>query len=243
MLKKIFFLLYTPLFLYAQGLVTDRPDFTESASIVPQKSFQLESGFAFAKTADVYENSLPNLLIRYGLHDHVEFRFGGTGWSRLKVNNSSNTYLNDLLVQAKLLLTKETAPTDIAVILTSTLPVGDLEVSSIDAEYGFILAGQFDVTSTLGFGFNIGAINGQVENERYITTILSASFAKALTEKHSSYFEIYGEAPENETWAPVFDFGLTTLVNSKSQFDCYFGLGLNKVAPDFIIGVGFSQLF
>ena len=243
MLTKLIFLALLPVLVYSQGFITDRPDFTESASIVPQKSFQLESGFEFVKTGDLTENSLPNVLVRYGVHDHVEFRFGGTGWSRLKINNATNTYRNDLLAEAKLLLTKETAPADVAVILASTLPVGDNEISSGDAEYGFKLVGQFDVTSTLAFGFNIGAMNGQVENERYITTILSAVFGKGLTDKLGAFFGLYGEAPEQKTWSPVFDTGLTYLVGNNSQLDCYLGLGLNKVAPDVIIGVGFSQLF
>lgn len=243
MLNKIVSLIFFPVILYSQGLITDRPDYTESAKIVPKKSFQLESGFEFTKSGDLTENSLPNLLIRYGLHNRVEFRFGGTGWSQLKINNSTNNYRNDLLVQAKILLTKETAPSDVAVILTTTLPVGEHEVASGDAEYGFILAGQFDVTSTLGFGFNIGAKNGQVGTERYITTLLSASFGKSLTEKLGTFFEVYAEAPEQKTWSPVFDTGLTYLAKNKSQFDCYLGLGLNNEAPDVIIGVGYSQLF
>jgi hypothetical protein len=243
MLKHILLLFLLPVFLFAQDLITDRPDYTESAAIVPLKTFQLESGFQYSKAGDLTENSLPNLLIRYGLTKHFELRFGGAGWSRFNNDGTSNTYRNDALVETKILLTKESAPADVAVILASTIPVGDDEVSAGDAQYGFKLAGGWDVTPTLGFGFNIGAILAQQGNERPVVTILSAAFGKSLTDQVGAFFEFYAQAPEDATWSPVFDTGLTFLVAPKTQFDAYLGLGLNGTAPDVIIGVGFSQLF
>ena len=243
MLKYILFFILLPIVLSAQGLITDRPDFTESAAIVPLKTFQFESGFEFSKFGDLTENSLPNLLIRYGLTKNFELRFGGTGWSRLSANNTSNTYRNDALIETKILLTKDSAPADVALILGSTIPVGENEVTAGDAQYGFKLAGAWDVTPTLGFGFNIGAFLAQEGNERPVVTILSASFSKSLADNVGAFFELYADAPENATWSPVFDTGLTFLVAPKTQLDAYLGLGLNSVAPDIIVGVGFSQLF
>ncbi|MGD9995159.1 MAG: hypothetical protein AB7S69_17805 [Salinivirgaceae bacterium] len=62
--------------LNAQSIVTDRPDQTESSVIVPQKSFQIESGVLFEN----YESNsfkravLPTALVRYGVNQYFELR-------------------------------------------------------------------------------------------------------------------------------------------------------------------------
>lgn len=243
MLKHILLFLLLPVLLFSQEFTVDRPGFGTGAGLVAKKSFQIESGFELTKAGDLTENTLPNLLVRYGLARNFEIRLGGTGWTRSNVNSTSNTYRNDALVEAKIKLTRESAPADVAVILGSTIPIGDNEIASSDVEYGFRLVGAWDVTQTIGFGFNIGAYLAESGNERPVNTILSMAFDKGLSDKTGVFFELYGEAPEHETWSPIFDMGLTYLVSPNTQLDAYIGLGLNSTAPDAVVGVGFSHLF
>ena len=244
MLKHLCFILLLPVFLFSQEFTADRPGFATGATLVAKSSFQFESGFEFSKSGDLKASSLPNLLLRYGLSDVFEVRLGGTGWTRLSANgNNNNTYMNDALVESKIRLTKDSAPADIALVLGSTIPIGDNEIASSDVEYGFRLVGAWDVTQTIGFGFNVGAYLAESANERPVITILSMAFDKNLSEKTGIFFELYGEAPEHNTWSPIFDTGLAYIVGSKTQLDCVFGLGLNSTAPDAVVGFGFSHLF
>lgn len=61
--------------IYAQEIVADRPDQTESSTTVPIKSFQMEFGFG----SENYNNEtfllIPSALFRYGLSNNVELRF------------------------------------------------------------------------------------------------------------------------------------------------------------------------
>jgi len=59
-----------------QDLVTDRPDFTESATAVPKDSWQLEFGYTFEKDNGLINHSLGELLIRFSPMEKLELRLG-----------------------------------------------------------------------------------------------------------------------------------------------------------------------
>ncbi|GIW95826.1 MAG: hypothetical protein KatS3mg110_3867 [Pirellulaceae bacterium] len=76
----------------AQGepIATDRPDFTEASSTVPRGRVQFETGYTF--TYDVEDgvihraHTAPELLVRYGFSDDIEFRLA---WTYLWQNTKS----------------------------------------------------------------------------------------------------------------------------------------------------------
>ena len=64
----------------APELITDRPDQTESSSVVPLKSLQIETGFVLEndETDNTRQKSFAynTTLLRYGLFDNMELRLG-----------------------------------------------------------------------------------------------------------------------------------------------------------------------
>ncbi|HEY7600208.1 MAG TPA: hypothetical protein VH741_09800, partial [Candidatus Limnocylindrales bacterium] len=79
----------------AQGvpdLVTDRPDQTESAEVVPVGTLQVELGALFTRDEtggeriDVLEG--PGSLVRWGLSPRFELRFGWPGWIESEVESA-----------------------------------------------------------------------------------------------------------------------------------------------------------
>ena len=70
-------------------LQADRPDQTESASIVPHDRFQFESGFAFEQSnSTVSSIAHPSVLFKYGIRDVVELRLVLKLTSLKESNNS-----------------------------------------------------------------------------------------------------------------------------------------------------------
>lgn len=61
---------------YAEPIVTDRPDFTESAVTVPLKSLQLEMGLTHEWAGDDRTLGFPEALLRYGIAPSWEARLG-----------------------------------------------------------------------------------------------------------------------------------------------------------------------
>ena len=56
-------------------LITDRPDFTESAFVVGRGTVQLEGGGTYVDFGDESVTTLPELLVRWGITRTVELRF------------------------------------------------------------------------------------------------------------------------------------------------------------------------
>ena len=60
-------------------MVTDRPDQTESAAVVPRGLLQVETGYLFARDGDVDGYAVPGTLFRIGLGGRLELRIGHVG--------------------------------------------------------------------------------------------------------------------------------------------------------------------
>ena len=60
-------------------MVTDRPDQTESAAVVPRGLLQVETGYLFARDGDVDGYAGPGTLFRIGLGGRLELRIGHVG--------------------------------------------------------------------------------------------------------------------------------------------------------------------
>lgn len=248
MTKKIFvffILLFSATFhiLLAQELITDRPDYTESAVTVPARSVQIETGLEYVSDKNNISTSFPNSLFRIGLHSSVELRIGFTGWTWAKLSDERNLYFNDLVVESKIQIADKKAEIPLAIILATTIPVGDNAVSSGGSDYGIKIAGSYDFSENTGVGINAGAYSLFDGMNRQLMAVASISYGLSLSDNFAAFFETFAEVPQNESWSPVFDSGLTFSLSDLSQLDLYAGVGLNRIAPDFIIGTGYSVRF
>ncbi|KAA3620075.1 MAG: transporter [Calditrichaeota bacterium] len=241
LISIILFLLTLPN-LFAQGMITDRPDFTESAVAISAKSIQIESGVLFSNSDPVSEFTYPTALARVGLGHNMEVRIGFNGWSKISLNDASETYLNDLLLEAKYQLMADDADIPAAILLVANLPTGDDEVSVEAAEIGLKLATGFDINNNLSLGINLGAISVEIASEREISSLASFSLGIGVHDKLGVFIETYAEMPQNASWQPVLDGGFTWLLSPAVQLDFYVGKGLNDHAADFLIGGGASFL-
>src|SRR4051812_35729853 len=89
------------------AIETDRPDQTETPSIVPKGTFQMENGFSFEKTDRNSETLLlPSSLIKYGLNDRFEFRLI-TEFNSEKTNDTKISGINPILVGFKVAIVEE----------------------------------------------------------------------------------------------------------------------------------------
>ncbi len=241
-LALLFFLISTHN-LFSQELITDRPDFTESANAVPWRTVQVETGIEYGTFNSTSTLSYPIVLTRFGLGKQLEVRFGFSGWHQVSVNNQSETFLNDVLIESKYQLTAETANIPMAILLVSTLPTGDEEVSAGDAEIGLKYACSYDINESLSVGANIGAITALRDSDNEMVSLASIAMGMGITKKTSAFLEVFAEIPEQTAWEPVVDGGLTYLITPLAQADVYVGKGLNKHADNWIVGLGFSFQF
>lgn len=229
--------------LYAQELVTDRPDYTESAQTVLPDMVQLEMGVGYAEMGDVSVTAYPNLLARIGIVKNLEIRLGLPGWVTPKVGDNSETYMNDVLFEAKYKISKKRASIPMALLFVMTLPTGDDEVSSGSPNIGMKFATSLDLNDQFSVGANVGAVSVEVNDQREILVLGSVSLGVGLTDKFGAFLEVFEEAPASTPWQPILDGGFTFLITPTNQLDFYVGTGLNDYGPDLMLGAGFSTRF
>jgi hypothetical protein len=162
-----------PNYIFAQNseLVTDRPDITESAVVVPAGSFQFEIGFDYesakgdylSNSVDIKNITMGSTLFRYGISKLLEFRIGGEYLSSTIENNNISTInsgIQNLFVGTKFQIFRDhNIITNGSVILTFGLPYGNekFRPSRIEPSLNFAL--DKDISENISLGINAGVLN------------------------------------------------------------------------------------
>jgi hypothetical protein len=235
--------------LCAQGLeplVTDRPDFTESASAVTPGQLQLEAGYTFTQSGDVNEHSLGEALLRIGIMKRVEGRIGASiAWVEQPGNDDSG--LEDPSLGIKIILTEGAGQPGwrpaVAILAATTLPAGSDEVTEDTWQPGVTGAFAWDVSERLGLGANVGYTYASEAGERFDQGSASVALGVGLTERTGAYVEAFTIFPAGEGAGDdaTLNGGITYLVSNSFQLDARIGAGLTDDAPDVFVGFGVAR--
>ena len=234
-MKRYFFItfIFVCSFSFSQSIATDRPSAqTDNSYTLYHKAFQLESGLMYSySNGEVNSSSIPNLLLRYGAFDIIEFRFS----SDLLLSSVENIISTSPIQLG----------TKIQIIRKDDFQLAFLSMVSFDSIYQNTLTklvGGNSITENFSIGYTLGhnyATSNSTDFFSY-SIFLSNSFNSKIT----GFLEFYGDWNNNmilKSSTINFDFGGSYLLNDKMELDAYFGKGLNN---DLYFGsVGFSYLF
>lgn len=234
--------LLTSIPLYAQSvpdMVTDRPDQTESAVVVPLHSLQIETGYTHTNIGDFSTDELPGTLFRYGLHERIELRFAITGWIFDDASDESGFGDSEAGVKVRLLDESGMIP-EAAVLAGVTLPTGEDGFTSDEADPRIRLACAHTISDRLALGYNIAAEWNTIADETELTVPYTCGLGIGLDDRFGTYIEFFGEFPEEGDSSHLFNTGLTYSILKNLQADIEGGFGLNDEAPDWFAGAGLS---
>ncbi len=214
-------------------LVTDRPDKTESASIVPVGWLQIETGLEFS-TEEIDNDSKLNsiniagTLFRYGIAERLEIRLGGT---YLIENNKQQSFetetkgLADFMFGAKYnFVSEQQSVPDVAILFHLFMPLGAENFKPMKTEPQMVVSIAKSVTDFLSLGSNIGGQYNSSDVEINYLYTLTAGFS--LTEKLGSFVEFYSELYPSEKPFISLAAGFTFLLLPNLQLDISGGNGL-----------------
>ena len=234
-MKKYFFVtfIFVCSVSFSQSIATDRPSAqTDNSYTLYHEAFQVESGLMYSySNGEVNSSSLPNLLLRYGAFDKIEFRFS-----------------SDLLIspiENKISISPIQLGSKIQLIGNESFQLAFLSMVTFDSVNQNTLTkliGGNSFTENFGVGYTLGhnLAKSNTNNSFNYSVFLSNSFNSKIT----GFLEFYGDWNYNSSIYNStinFDFGGSYLLNDKMQLDAYFGKGLNN---DLYFGsIGFSYLF
>ena len=230
-------------------LVTDRPDQTESSTVVPLHSLQIETGFVMenAETAreKIKSYAYNTTLLRYGLLESMELRLGLEYLNEeiaIKNTDTVNTFsgTSPLYAGFKIKIADEAGwMPEIAFLGGLELPftaAEHFETSSAAAGMRFSIA--HTLSDRFSIGYNLGAEwDGETAAPSYY---YSLALGIGITDRLGMFIENYGLLSENGGGEHLFDAGITYLVLPNLQFDISGGFGLNDEAIDNFISCGLS---
>lgn len=225
-------------------LVTDRPDFTESALTVPRGDAQLESGYTFSRADDADEHTLGEILLRVGLTDRLEARIGLGSHAWIAAPGEDPSGFEDPSLGMKVVLAmEETAGVAAAVLAGTAIPIGDDDVGEDDWQPEIKLAVSRGLSETVALAANAGYARASEDGEGFDQGSASLSLGIGLSERWGAYAEAYGTFPASRSGddEAVLNGGLTFLVHPLLQLDARAGAGLTDAAPDFFVGLGIAR--
>lgn len=225
---------------YAQGIVTDRPDQTESSSTVERKVLQIESGLAFESFENGVENNFigPSTLLRYGISNTLELRFASAyQLTKIEFQGADNNFsgFSDLEFGAKVqILKKENVNTEIAFLSHLIIPTAKTDITSNNIGSINKLAISHSISNKVSLGYNVGY--DFVVKQSALTYSLALGFS--ISDRVGFYIEPYGSWVEQNQFESNFDTGLTFLLNPNFQLDVSYGAGFNHKME--YVAAGFS---
>lgn len=232
-----------------EPLVTDRPDFTESAVTVAPGRWQLETGLTFEQADDEVEIlTVGEVLARIGLSPLWELRIGVDPYVDVEVPGGGASGIGDSFLGAKLRLTPgllgDGGGTEAALLFGTSLPTGDDELGEDELQPEAILALGWELAPRWSLGANAGYTAARAGGERFDQFSASLAAGYSVDDALGLYAEWFGfskEAPGGSE-VHVVNAGATYLLSPDLQLDFRVGTGIDD-GPDWFVGAGVSARF
>lgn len=242
-MKKLglFILMISTVAASAQSIVTDRPSQSNSSTVIPKSSFQVEAGasaiFTTSGATSASQLIAPTTLLRYGVSNYFEFR-AQTQFESYKapLDLTRTSGVADFQVGIKIrFLDNDEDQTKIAWVSHLSVPTGSRGVSS--GEYSTInsLAVSHVLADNISLFYNAGY---NVFLDRYGDATYSIGASLGVTDKLNFFVESYGQYIQLKTYQASFDGGLSYLLKDNVQLDFSYGAGLNHKMN--FLSLGFS---
>lgn len=232
-------------------MVTDRPDFTESAATVRPFWYQLETGFAVSwettREGRVRSVTFPYPLMRIGLTKRFEFRYSSDGYARNRFFNNERQSLSqghsDLEVGMKYVAwyEKKWLP-QLAVIGQLSEPLGAAGLSSGTFDPKMKICWSKDLDGGWGLSGNFNYMYLTQDGQRFLERDATLSLGHDLIAGFKGYLEFYRLANislEKEALS-IVQAGWARPIKGNFQFDMSVAKTVARSTPQWSIMAGFS---
>lgn len=223
---------------------TDRPDRTESSTVLPVATVQFEAGLHTEGTHWETTNTLPAALVRYGMLEWLELRAIVEYWT---YDNTGMTFIPPLPesgatfgIGTKIQLARENgALPEIALLahLMKSTEELDSGSSSPNPEFRFSMGHSLPLDFALGY--NLGGEWNAAREKLIGVYTLAVGFP--IAGSFGGYVELFGDY--DEEISSSFDAGVTFVPRNNLQIDLSGGTGLTDGTPDHYLGIGLSYRY
>jgi hypothetical protein len=237
------------------AIETDRPDQTETPSLVPPGYFQAEIGFSseYDENDDIYSNETvefrnflyPTALLKYGVLPWLELRFIAEFAEQNAFKNDvkieSQRGFNPIAIGTKIGLLQESGwQPKTSLIAHFVVPkTGNQQFHISDPSFDFRFTMQHTLPEGFSLSYNLG---GDISTEPEVAPVWLYTLAVGLevTEEIGIFGETYGFYRNDDRAHNLLDAGITYKLFPNLQFDLSTGLAISDAAPDSFVSAGVS---
>lgn len=226
-----------------EPLVTDRPDFTESAAVVAPGWVQVESGYTFSREGALESHTAGEVLVRVGLLRAVELRLGFNSYVWVDAPSVEDGGFSDTELGLKLGPWEPGVPSGgpgIALLLAASVPTGAEGFGEDEVQPGAKLAAGWDLSDRVAVGSNLNVALASDGGDRFTELGGSLALGLGLAERLGGYVEYFGFVRDGRANEGFLNGGFTYLLSPDLQVDARAGLGLDGPEPDYFVGAGFA---
>jgi hypothetical protein len=225
------------------GIATDRPDVTNSSLVVPRGSVQIENGINWTARQNATVIDGPNSRVRFGVARCTEVLFDLPNFSHPLRGPAAAAGFSDFSPAIK----RQLGPLPGGIELSATagleLPTGTAKIAG--SGYGGYV--QFPWSKELGDGWSLSGMftafwipGGPANNPT-----LEPTFAveRQVGSRADFFVEYVADHPPRGASSQLFNSGGAYRITPTQQIDIHAGVGLNRAAPGYIFGLGYSFRF
>jgi len=228
-------------------LISDRPDYTESAEVVRLGWVQMESGFGLERSLSTGGSTLTlgTPLLRVGLGRRFELRLGSDGVVGDRATSGEGHSFgrahSEVGFKYKIADEGRFRPS-FAVIAAVSTPTGSSEMSSNAYEPGVKFAWAKELPRGFSVAGNLNLSALAIDGGRMKHKEVTLSVAHDLPAGFGGYWEVYGLSgvDRGERNSYVFLTGVTRMIGPDAQWDASFGHRLTRQGPDYLATFGFA---
>ncbi len=212
----------------AQTISFDRPGAGDGTGVVNKRHANLEMGLNFTKYKATSSNTIPGVLLRYGLLNKLEIRVGQAYLMNafdMPAGKIKDAGLSNLSIGAKYAVCQnEERGMESTLLLDVSLPTGSKDVASEEVDFVLKYLHSAALTDKLSLGSNLGL---SLIAQEYVNFIYAFALGYAIDDQWSIFVEPYGEWTRYDVDVSA-DAGLAYLINPRMQADLSFGTGLTQ---------------
>lgn len=220
-------------------IAPDRPGISSGTHTVAPGSLYVESGFQYSVNRsgrDAENYNLPQLVLRTGITDRLEFDLLWTGWNRDEIQGfGSQNSRSDVSVGGKYRLAQSEG-FNLTLFGLLSLPVGtDPSTSnSVDPLLGLLY--DYSLADGVQFFANAYVNRFEADNVNVTEQQYMVGLGFSHSQKLSSFVEFFTATPNHRGLedTSIIDGGFTYFPSPDLQFDLSVGVGLSDGASDFL---------
>jgi hypothetical protein len=223
----------------SDAIDTDRPDTTNSAIVVPEGSLQNENGVNISRIGadEVFDGT--NSRLRLGVSPCLELLVDLPNYVGVFEHRQASGF-GDVAPAVKWQISPAPGKFDLSAVVGAALPTGAREIAGpgvqpyLQFPWSIELAKDWSLNGMETEFFTPSDPSVRSSNQSTI------SLERETTEQTFLFVEYVGTFPDRGASSQLFNWGGGYRMTQKQQIDFHISWGLDRNAPTYVLGVGYS---